>query len=262
MKILKNLTLSAFALASSVSLISAQTTATDFTANDCNGVSHNLFTELNAGKVIVIAWVMPCGSCAAPSLAAYNAVQSYASTNPNTVFFYLVDDVANTTCASLTTWGNTNAMPDATKFSNAVIDMDDYGTPGMPKIVVLGGLNHSIAYNLNTGVTQIGVQNAIDGLLATMGTNDLIDESHLQPKIVPNPVNGEFTIEYYLESAGDVTLELFTAVGEVVYSAENKTSEAGIHTINFGSELKLAKGAYFVKISNGMNLQTGTFVVE
>ena len=83
----------------------AQTTATDFTTNDCAGVSHTLFSELDAGKIIVAAFVMPCGSCSAPSLAAYNAVQSYAISNPNTVYFYLVDDAANTTCASLTSWG-------------------------------------------------------------------------------------------------------------------------------------------------------------
>ena len=37
-------------------------TATDFTANDCAGTSHHLFAELDAGKIIVAAFVMPCGS--------------------------------------------------------------------------------------------------------------------------------------------------------------------------------------------------------
>ena len=36
-----------------------QTNATDFSVDDCNGEFHNLFTELDAGKVVVIAWVMP-----------------------------------------------------------------------------------------------------------------------------------------------------------------------------------------------------------
>ena len=36
----------------------AQPTATDFTTDDCDGVSHNLFDELNDGNVIVISWVM------------------------------------------------------------------------------------------------------------------------------------------------------------------------------------------------------------
>jgi len=40
----------------------AQTNATDFTANDCDGVSHHLFSELDNGKVVVIAWVMPCNT--------------------------------------------------------------------------------------------------------------------------------------------------------------------------------------------------------
>ena len=34
-------------------------TATDFTCNDCAGSSHNLFSELDGGKVVVLVWVMP-----------------------------------------------------------------------------------------------------------------------------------------------------------------------------------------------------------
>jgi hypothetical protein len=41
-------------------------TAADFTANDCNGTSHHLFAELNAGKVVVVAFVMPCTDCIGP----------------------------------------------------------------------------------------------------------------------------------------------------------------------------------------------------
>src|SRR5438067_299698 len=40
-----------------------QTTATDFTATDCNSASQSLFTELNAGKIVVLIWVMPCSVC-------------------------------------------------------------------------------------------------------------------------------------------------------------------------------------------------------
>ena len=36
----------------------SQNNATDFTALDCDGVSHHLFSELDSGKVIVIAWVI------------------------------------------------------------------------------------------------------------------------------------------------------------------------------------------------------------
>jgi hypothetical protein len=52
-----------------ISIVFAQ--ATDFTTDDCNGITHNLFDSLDAGNVIVISWVMPCGPCATYSLPAY-----------------------------------------------------------------------------------------------------------------------------------------------------------------------------------------------
>ena len=52
----------------------AQKTPTDFTTDDCNGVSHNLFDELNDGNVIVISWVMPCGPCGSIALDACSAI--------------------------------------------------------------------------------------------------------------------------------------------------------------------------------------------
>lgn len=260
MKTIKKITFAALALITGVNMTIAQTTATDFTANDCVGVPHNLFTELDAGKIIVIAWVMPCGSCAAPSLAAYNAVQTFASSNPNTVYFYLVDDVANTSCASLTTWGNSNGMPDATKFSNATISMSDYGAPGMPKIVVMGGSNHSVTYNLNSGVTQTGVQNAISDLLASLSASELTTETNGEAIVVPNPVNGDFTVEYQMENVQLETIEIVNALGQVVYTTEHKAVGTGVQTVKFGSEIKLEKGLYTVRISNSSETQTTNFV--
>jgi hypothetical protein len=134
-------------------MIAFAQTATDFTANDCAGSPHNLYSELDAGKVIVISWVMPCGACIGPSVAAYNAAESYASTNPGKVIFYLADDLGNTSCATLTSWGNTNSMPNAIKFSSTSVNQTGYGTAGMPKIVVLGGASHTVFYNQNSGVT-------------------------------------------------------------------------------------------------------------
>ena len=88
----------------SVGVVFAQTTATDFTTDDCNGMSHQLFTDLDAGNVIVIGWVMPCGPCATYTLPAYDAVQSFAISHPGRVHFYMADDYANSTCSYLSGW--------------------------------------------------------------------------------------------------------------------------------------------------------------
>src|SRR3954471_21320085 len=84
--------------------VKSQTIATDFTDNDCSGASHHLFQELDAGKIVVVSFVMPCSACVSPTISANNVVNSYYTSNPDKVMFYLSDDEANTTCTELTSW--------------------------------------------------------------------------------------------------------------------------------------------------------------
>ncbi|HEY4800620.1 MAG TPA: hypothetical protein VII99_16190, partial [Bacteroidia bacterium] len=116
-------------------------TAVDFTVNDCAGNSHHLFSELDAGNVIVITWVMPCSACIPIASTAATTVQGYASSNPGRVKFYLSDDYADTPCPTLTSWASTNSIATNASFSDATISMADYGGTGgsMQKTVVLGG---------------------------------------------------------------------------------------------------------------------------
>ena len=128
-----------FVLCISTKILS-QTTATDFIVNDCDGNSHHLFSELNSGKVVVIAWVMPCPPCATHAISAYSSALNFETSHPNRVKYYLVDDFANTTCSALSSWASSNGLGSTTMFSDAAISMTDYGQIGMPKIVVLGGI--------------------------------------------------------------------------------------------------------------------------
>ena len=116
-------------------------TAVDFTAPDCSGTSHNLFTELNAGKIIVLVWVMPCGTCISDAKAGYDAAQSFATSNPGRVIYWLVDDIGNSTCSTVSSWANTNGIVtnNITVFSNSgnKIDEANYGGSAMPHVLVL-----------------------------------------------------------------------------------------------------------------------------
>ena len=132
----------------------------DFTVKDCDAKEHHLFDELDAGKVVVIAWVMPCATCITDPLATFNIVQTYTTSHPGRIEFYLVDDYANTSCSGLKGWAKAYGLEDATKFSDAAISMNDYGVDGMPKIVVLGGSEHRIFFNKNS--SSEGVKEAIN----------------------------------------------------------------------------------------------------
>jgi hypothetical protein len=144
--------------------VNSAATAADFIAEDCNGVSHHLFEELDAGKIVVLAWIMPCNTCITDPLNAYNLAQSYASTNPDRVVFYLADDYADSPCAAITGFGNFYGMTDCDKFASAAVNMDAYGAVGMPKIAVFGGAEHLVYYNQNQ--TTDGLKAAIDKAIA------------------------------------------------------------------------------------------------
>ncbi len=235
-------------------------TATNFNVNDCSGNNHDLFNELNSGKVIVIAWVMPCTACIAPALSAYTEVQNLQSSFPGKVKFYLVDDYANTSCPSLTSWGNTNGMTNSTVFSNAAIDMSHYGTAGMPKIVILGGASHTVFDNQNNSLntTQFNAAMSQALLASAIGINEM-NYTKTTMSVYPNPVSSDhFKISYTLSESTNVKIEIYNILGALVKEVLNENQITGAHEINIESTLK--NGTYFVKIKNG-NKETSSKLV-
>ena len=136
----------------------------DFTAVDCDGLTHNLYNELDANKIIVIAWVMPCSSCITDPVDALNIVQTYSSSHPGRISFYLADDYADQNCATIKGWASWYGLSSATAFSDPNLTMVNYGVAGMPKIVVIAGGNRFIYFNKNE--STVGFKAAIDQALA------------------------------------------------------------------------------------------------
>lgn len=256
---MKKLLLAAVIVLSGISAI-AQTTATNFNVNDCSSVNHDLFTELNAGKIIVIAFVMPCGSCIAPSLSAYTEVQNYASSYPGRVKFYLSDDVGTSSCTTITNWGNTNGItsPDAV-FCNTAVKQADYGAAGMPKIVVLGGATHDVLFNQNNGLNVTNFNNAImAGLTTSIFENSKAD---FKLNLFPNPsTTSKTTINYTLAEGSDVTVEIYNTIGAKVKSIALEKQAAGKHESILDFET-LTNGIYFMKLNAGESSQVLKFTV-
>ena len=234
----------------------AQTTATDFTTNDCNGTSHQLFSELDAGNVIVICWVMPCSPCATYAGYASDAVQSFVTSHPGRVKYYLADDYANSTCSYINGWAsNYNIATDAS-FSSADLDMLDYGTIGMPKVVVLGKNTHTIYYNKNDNkTTQIGVENAITLALTSSTGIDEQAENNLNLTAYPNPTTGIINVEY--NSQTPVQFDVINMLGENVLS--QNTNNTKNTTIDVSS---LTKGLYFLQMTTYSNTTSLKFTMN
>lgn len=238
-----------------------QTTATDFTLTDCAGNPHSLFADLDAGKVIVIAFVMPCASCIGPSVSAYDVVQNYAISDPGRVIFYLSDDNGTSSCSSLSNWASQNSMPNATVISTIALKMSQYNGNGigMPKIVVLGGSNHTVYYNENDGDNSHNLNAAITQALGATGMSE-VENTIVNLNVLPNPGKNSACITYSLNQSKEVSIEIFNVLGEKVKTIALEKQTAGKHTSPIDVET-FSNGIYFIKLNASTTSEIVKFIV-
>lgn len=233
-----------------LALITKSQNATNFIADDCNGINHNLFNELDNGDVIVLAWVMPCGPCATYAGYAESAVETFATSHPGKVKFYMVDDFANSNCQYLSSWAaNYNISTDAI-FSSSDINMNDYGGPGMPKVVVIGKYNYSVYYNgNNTSITKADVSSAINQALTESILN--INNSENSFKLFPNPTSDYLNFTVPLKK--DDQIEIFNNLGDKILNIDIFNNSIDVS--------KLEKGIYFLNIKSEKTKSVSKFII-
>lgn len=197
----------ALSLSFSASL-NAQTTATDFTVADCSGVTHNLFSKLDGGTIVVGVFVMPCVGCISPAIDVQNVTASYAATHPGRVEMMLIDDDGLTDCPTLMSWRNANGIHLMPTISNLAVVQSQYGTLGMPKIVVLGGTDHKIYGNQNDVVDIGALYSQIDAALGL--TTGVVDakERIAKLKVYPNPAEKNTTLSFHAEASSNATVRV------------------------------------------------------
>jgi hypothetical protein len=225
----------------------AQTTAVDFTAVSCSPDqgSVNLFTELNKGQIIVLAWVMPCSGCEAGAQAADSAVKKLNQVAPGSAKLWLIDDGSPGDCAVLSAWANTQQISkDAFKFGNYNNEADEnnYGGTGMPHIVVVGPDHHIYFNELNT--TATGVDAAVQAAHIATGISSI--NNTLSFSIGPNPVGDALTITAVKPVR---RLQISSLSGQVI---REEVFATGVSSASVNVS-QLAGGAYLVKITDADN---------
>ncbi len=238
-------------------------TAADFTVNDCAGNAQHLFAELDAGKVIVMVWVMPCGTCIGPAKTAFNASQTFISSYPGRVLYYLVDDANNTPCATLTSWAATNSISPNSVFKSAAISMADYSGTGMPKVVVLGGGSHTVFDDENDVFNSTTLTTAITNALAAPSSVEINEKmvSDFQLNLFPNPVKNSAEVSYTLNQANDVRFEVFNILGDKIKTISAEKQMAGKHETQINVE-SLSNGVYFIQLITANSRETRRFSIS
>lgn len=164
----------------------AQTTALDFTANDCDGLPHTLFTELEAGDVVLLELVMMgCQPCVTAGNSIKNNVLPNVS-DPDRVKFYSIGFTNSITCTQMNDWKTLNGFTH-TVFAGMSAQTTHYGGMGMPTLAVVGGDAHTVFYTEqgHSSSDNPAILAAIEAGLAAVGINDIGADA---VTIHPNPV--------------------------------------------------------------------------
>lgn len=238
----------------------AQTTAIDWTKNDCNGVNHNCFTELDSGKVLLCEYVMTCGTCISAANYLEQMYQDYAASDPGKVKFYAIDWNTSFTCSSFQSWG---AALSCSLFLNGYDEVNYYGGMGMPTIVVLGGTDHHVYYSklgFNHNADDQDVRDAIDQALnSNTGLNEMNTQANTL-NIFPNPATTSASINYSLTTASEVSLDVVNMLGQKIQTINLGQQSAGENHYVLNTEM-LNSGLYFVQINIGAAKEVSKFSV-
>ncbi|MBK7763685.1 MAG: T9SS type A sorting domain-containing protein [Bacteroidetes bacterium] len=242
------------ALMLSVATSKAQLTAMDFYGMDCNGSMHNMFSELDAGKAVVLFFYMPsCGSCPPPAQKIQTMANNILASYPNMITAYAFPFQNSTTCAYSSTWTSSNGLSLYSPMDSGATQVAYYGGFGMPTVVLLGGIDHRVMFStlaFNDSDTTI----MRDSILALFGVAPAgIHDNHLPSSInslniFPNPATNHAMIVMDLNEATNLVIDVIDITGRQVAVICNEKSNQGSITKHFNTEA-LANGTYTIRIN-------------
>ena len=91
----------------------------------------------------------------------------------------------------------------------------------------------------------------MDSLRVVPGTTAIQEiASEVEVEAYPNPFSGPVTINYKVETAGDVELSIRDIQGRLIQTLYNGNRPAGIHSIEWGAaRSSVPRGTYYLSVS-------------
>lgn len=205
----------------------AQTTAFDWTRSECETAENvHLFEQLNAGKVIILDFVMipNCGWCIWASKYLKEVVAPYEISHPDRVKVYMVGFDNAYTCQQLTDWKKKFNLVEDGVFAGGSDETNYYGGMGMPTVVVVGGSDHRVFYNnlgfleSDTAAASLAIRTALKTVTAAPAPDDEAAPALL---LLPNPAVGEVRVNLAsgVSTDADVRFDLLDCTGRLLTSA-------------------------------------------
>ena len=206
---------------------SAQT-ASNFTIDDVDGVSRDLYTELDAGNIVVLKfftdWCGICHNTADEVVAIYNGFQS----NGDPVVFWALNRDANETNADAISYRNTENIPFPV-IGEASSVAQQFGVLYQPEYRIIRPDRSYVSASNYTAM-----QNAVNDALSSIATSISDAELDAQIVIVEN------TILWNGDDSAQAEVQVVDMSGRVVIQETLKGKQK--------LELNLPSGVYVYRL--------------
>lgn len=202
-----------------------QTTAMDFTMDDCSGNMHNLFTTLDSNEVVVMEFFMTCSSCIDAGHKIESMLVPLHAQFPGKINWYQFAYVNSYDCTTVNDFVTTNGFT-SVPFDSGEYMVAYYGGFGMPTVVVVAGANHDVLFTdigFSTNDTAL-MSNAIKTFYGVGNAASFMSENENSLSVFPNPATDEINIQLALSENSLVQMQLIDLTGRVVVEIYNGTS--------------------------------------
>lgn len=236
-----------------LSNITKALTAQQINGLDCNGVAHDLFADLDAGKAVVVFFFMPaCGSCPPPAAQIQAMANNIMAQYPGMITAYAMPFNNVTTCNTTSTWVNSNGLNLYFPYDSGATQVANYGGFGMPTAVVLGGTDHRVMFatqSFSPGDTTI-MRDSILALFGAVpaGIKNNLPEGLSSLNIYPNPASNQTKIALDLTETANVYIDLVGLTGNQISVISNAKNQKGSILFNYNTDA-LATGTYILRIN-------------
>jgi hypothetical protein len=250
----------------SLSLGSMAQDAVDFSFTDVHGVEHNLFTELDAGKTIMLDFFfVNCGPCQYWSPSINYVYEQFGSGEGNVEFWSFTPYDDN---AAVLGYESTYSIefPSCSTEGGSLEVLDvytsgTYGTfTGYPTYVIICP-DRSVTWDvwpITENAPEVAAAIEACGVVGIEETG----AKFVVNGLYPNPSDASSILSFGLENAGNVNIMIYDILGNQVGVQSFPSMPAGNHMTEIQTS-HLAGGAYLLAFYlNGEQLHTSRLVVS
>jgi hypothetical protein len=146
-----------------------------------------------------------------------------------------------------TIYGERDRFDNAAGMGGSLVSTEDFNNDGFSDLVISGNLDYEretlYVFDNLAGIT---VNNQLE--------NEMVTAFKLEQNY-PNPFNPSTTINFSVQQAGEVKMEVFNLLGQKVSTLIDRRMQAGSHKVSFDASA-LSSGTYIYRISSGDFVQT------